>query len=258
MYADTTTWNFFKGCGHGCIYCWAAAQAKRQRPINDLGEPHLTKTGKPKGCWKCYKFVPHLQGEPAGDHNKKLTERHIPRTEIVFVAGNSDIAFIPQETMLEAIELIKERNTINTRSNREEQYFYLQSKAPHVLNKYLAHLPHNVRIVTTLETNRDKGYNEISLALIPSLRFRQFKELKWPQKIITIEPILDFDMEVFLGWISEINPVYVYLGYASPRTPKNILKKLPQPPLKNIKILHEKLTALGIPVRLKELRGLSV
>jgi len=38
------------------------------------------------------------------------------------------------------------------------------------------------------------------------------KELRWLLKFISIELILDFDLEIFTNWIKEIDPL-VYIGY---------------------------------------------
>jgi len=63
-----------------------------------------------------------------------------------------------------------------------------------------------VILVTTLETNRDAGYGEVSKAPVPSERYRQFLDLEYPRKVITAEPLLDFDAEVFADWMAKIKP----------------------------------------------------
>ena len=70
MYANTQTWNPFKGCRFDCTYCRPSfqLQAKRQMHI----------------CGKCYKYEPHC-------HEDRLGK--IPSASIIFVAGDADISF---------------------------------------------------------------------------------------------------------------------------------------------------------------------
>ena len=86
------------------------------------------------------------------------------------------------------------------------QPYYLQSKRPDCFAQFLDNLPENVIIVTTLETNRDEGYGRVSRAPRPSARYRQFKALEYPRKVITVEPMMDFDLEVFSQWLMTIRP----------------------------------------------------
>ena len=69
------------------------------------------------------------------------------------------------------------------------------------------------------------------------------------RKIVTLEPILDFDVKVLVSWIKEINPEVVYVGYDS--HPKN---NLPEPPKLKVESFISKLKELGIKVRIKEFR----
>ena len=39
------------------------------------------------------------------------------------------------------------------------------------------------------------------------------KNLNWQPKMVSVEPIINFDRDVFLEWISNINPQLVYVGY---------------------------------------------
>jgi hypothetical protein len=83
-----------------------------------------------------------------------------------------------------------------------------------------------------------------------SVRYQQFKELKWPQKVVTVEPVMDFDVEVFGQWIVELNPLYVWLGYNS--KPKEV--SLPEPSKDKVMRLRKFLNDSGVEVREKDLR----
>jgi hypothetical protein len=73
-----------------------------------------------------------------------------------------------------------------------ERTFLIQSKNPRIFNDY--RFPRNVLLGTTIETNRDNLYEEISKAPLPSQRYKAMLKLEHPRKIVTIKPILDFDV----------------------------------------------------------------
>jgi hypothetical protein len=168
MYADAKSWNPFKGCRFDCTYCGPSfqKQAKRQK----------------QNCSKCYDYVPHC-------HEDRLGK--IPSASIVFVAGNGDIAFCPPAFTRKII------NAVASHKSRTPKTFYFQSKRPAYFEQFLPLFPQNVILLTTLETNRDDGYKAISKAPPPTERYRQFKMLKYPRKVVTVEPVVDFDEDVF-------------------------------------------------------------
>jgi hypothetical protein len=225
MYAEAKTWNPFKGCRFDCTYCGPSfqQQSKRQKQL----------------CGKCYKYAPHC-------HEDRLTK--IPSASIVFVCGNGDISFCPPpftRRIMDAVAQHKSRNA--------QKAFYFQSKRPEYFEQFLSRLPKNVILVTTLETNRDAGYEAVSKAPPPTERYRQFKELEYPRKVVTIEPVMGFDEDVFPQWIIDLKPEYVWLGLNS--KPK---VKLPEPSPQKLRKLVKVLVRAGIEVRGKELRGLDL
>jgi len=62
------------------------------------------------------------------------------------------------------------------------------------------------------------------------------KDLDWDKKFISIEPILDFDLDIFVDWIKDIKPFMVYVGY------DNYNNKLPEPPLRKTEELIKTLS----------------
>jgi len=223
MYSETKTWNPFVGCLHQCIYCIPSFQ----RQLKRWGKKH---------CSKCYNYEPHL-------HPERLDR--IPSAKIIFVAGDGDITFCPSWFLMQIIKKIKEHN-----NKCLYKTYYFQTKNPRYLKPFIHLLPENAIILTTLETNRDDGYEKISRALPPSIRFRDFLELDYPRKVVTIEPVMDFDLEEFLDWIRQIKPEYVWIGFNS--RPEQV--KLPEPSMTKF---HEFITRLKrfTNVRGKELRG---
>lgn len=217
MYAETKTWNPFKGCEFDCSYCVPSfqAQAKRQR----------------KNCGQCYNYVPH-------EHPERLGK--IPSAPIVFVCGNGDISFCPIDYARKIVASIRQHD-------RPDKTFYLQSKRPAYFEPLLSELPDNVVLVTTLETNRNKGYEAISKAPRPFDRYQQFKRLDYSRKVVTVEPVLDFDVRVFASWMKVIEPEYVWLGYNS--RPRSV--DLPEPTREKLQAFVQAMREANIDVRFK-------
>lgn len=178
MYESTVTWNPFKGCYFDCVYCKKSfqLQAKRQK----------------HNCMDCYNYRPHM-------HPERL--KKIPKAELVFACGNGDINFATHMQKAMIFRAIQFKPT---------QTFLLQTKQPQCLSGW--RIPSNVIIGTTIETNRDTKH--ISKAPRTELRYCFLKELNC-RKAVTLEPILDFDLEVLKEWIWEINPEIVWVGYAN-------------------------------------------
>lgn len=224
MYEGAKTWNCFVGCAFDCVYCVPTFQAQAKRQLHN--------------CRKCYDYTPH-------EHPERLAK--IPGgSRIVFVCGSGDIALASHDYISQIIEAIKKRN-----AKFPKRTYYLQSKWPAMLGTHIDEMPDNVILVTTLETNRDEGYAEISSAPPPTDRYRQFLALDWPHKVITIEPVMDFDLDTFAAMIVSVRPECVWLGYNT--RPKQVT--LPEPHPLKLRDLVQELTLAGIPIRGKELRG---
>jgi hypothetical protein len=224
MYADVKTWNPFKGCLFDCLYCKPSfqLQAKRQK----------------QNCMDCYNYIPH-------EHPERLDR--IPGSATIFTCGNGDIAFCDPTYTRQIIEAVKVNN-----GRDPKKTYYFQSKRPAYFEQFLGELPANVILLTTLETNRDDGYGKVSKAPVPTERFRQFLALDYPRKVITIEPLMDFDAETFLSWVKAVAPEYVWIGFNS--RPKQV--RLPEPSRAKASEFLDMLRADGAKVRGKDLRGL--
>jgi len=179
-------------------------------------------------------------------HPERL--KRIPSAKIIFVCGDSDIRFAPLWYMEKIIKSIEEHN-----KKCPYKTYYFQSKDPKCFKPILHLLPKNAIILTTLETNKDEGYEKISKASKPSVRFKEFLELDYPRKVVTIEPIMDFELEIFIDWIYQIKPEYVWIGFNS--KPKKV--QLPEPSLSKTEQFIDRLKKFT-EVRGKELRGLKI
>lgn len=212
-------WNPFAGCKHNCTYCGSSFQAQLKRFAK-------------KNCQKCYEFKPH-------EHPVRLTQS-LPKTkfmQFIFTCASGDVAFCPTPYLQQIVDRI---------SNEPDKTFLLQSKNPKTFNQIV--FPDNVILGTTIETNRDALYKGIATAPLPSQRYKDFKSVKHPLKMVTIEPVIDFDLDVVLKWIKDITPSMIWLEYDSKRN------NLPEPELGKVKELYWELGKAGYVVVLKRIR----
>ena len=226
MYTGTKTWSPFKGCTFDCSYCKPSFQTQAKHQM------HL--------CDDCYRYVPHL-------HEERLAK--IPNAKTVFVCGNADICFCPPNFTRMIIGAIKARNL-----RHPETTYFFQSKRPSCFEPFLAELPPNAILLTTLETNRDAGYETVSKAPVPAARYQQLRALNYPRKVVTIEPVMDFDVDVFAGWIIDLRPEYVWFGLNS--RPQSVT--LPEPSVGKMRAFIGLLADAGIRIKGKALRGMDV
>jgi len=218
MYKESRkTTNPFVGCNFNCTYCGPSfrRQAKRRK----------------RDCIKCYKYEPHEHLE-----RLRITPPRTKDGEFIFLCDMGDIAFASMNFRMKLAYWC---------TKYPDRTFLVQSKNPYcfVLPKF----PENVILGTTLETNRDQLCLEISRAPPPSVRYEAILKLQHPRKLITVEPILDFDLEIFATMIINIKPWRVYIGYDS--HPKE--NKLQEPPLAKADALYNLLKEKGLDVRWK-------
>ncbi|MGA2309435.1 MAG: DUF5131 family protein [Candidatus Bathyarchaeia archaeon] len=209
MYRQSVeSWNPFVGCEHDCVYCESSFKRQMKR--------------RKKHCLDCYNFTPHF-------HPERLI-RSLPRTnknDFIFCCDMGDVAFCEPEWMEQILARIEQLH---------DRTFLIQSKNPSVFSDY--RFPENVLLGTTLETNRDDLYSGMSKAPLPSQRYKAMLNLRHPKKIVTMEPVIDFDVETMEKWVREIGPEVCYVGYDSKKN------YLPEPELAKVEVLMKKLSKI--------------
>ena len=228
----TETWNPIVGCSHNCVYCWARRQAQRQK----------------KNCPKCGWFTPHL-------HEERLNRKFKPNI-LVFVCDMADL-------FCEKVEEYQIKLVLDVIKRNPRTMFFLETKNPARMAFLASYIPKNVILSATIETNRtwdtyglieavgEWDYDDISNAPYPANRYYYMthSNLRGYQKHISIEPIIDFDLDILLKWILKIKPNFgVSVGY------DNYNCRLPEPPLAKTLQLIEQLEKHGIKVERKTLR----
>lgn len=109
--------------------------------------------------------------------------------------------------------------------------YLFQTKNPWLLFWYA--LPANSIVGTTAETNRPTS--QISKAPNPRARLNGLSEIKSETKMISIEPIMDFDLDKFICAIEYVAPKFVSIGADSKG------HGLPEPPAGKVKELIQEL-----------------
>jgi len=222
MYPETMTWNPLGGeCSHACEYCYredmmrfpAVKEKYTGKPYIALHEP-LRKTDK-----------------------------------VVFVCSMTDLfAEDVPNSMIKHI--LKKCRDIPSNT------YLFQSKNPGRVFEYIYRLPRKSIVGTTLESNRANLVNRSPNAPTALDRIHGMLLLKEENprllRMVSIEPIMDFDTGIFPNMLSRMDLAYVSIGADS----KN--KGLPEPSADKIERLISDLdqfTEVRIKSNLARLRN---
>ena len=173
-------WNPWVGCRHNCVYCKPSFQAQLKRWAKDK-------------CELCYRFEPH-------PHPERLGQK-LPKTrymQFIFACACGDIAFCLTDYLKKIVERMRMMS---------DRTFLIQSKNPATFRR--VKWPRNVILGVTIETNRDDLAAGVSRAPPPSKRFRDFLAVEHEPKMVTHEPIMEFDLDVLLEWDVKLNPTLI-------------------------------------------------
>ncbi len=169
------TINFIVGkCPHACKYCY----------VNDLP------------------FVGELYGG-LPRFNEKAFERNLGKNNFWFICSCNDICAVRKCMAFRILEHLN-KSPSNT--------YLIQSKDPAMFFFYDGMFPPNTILGTTVETNRNYT---LSNAPQPADRLLEFAHLQISQKtkkMVSIEPIMDFDLDAFVKMIKKVGPDYVSIG----------------------------------------------
>lgn len=111
--------------------------------------------------------------------------------------------------------------------------YLFQSKNPSRFKEFKGLFPSEFIVGTTIETNRTYS-NETYHAPYRRDRYEAMAKYTVP-KMVSIEPIIDFDNDILLDWMQEIKPEFVSIGADSG------YNHLPEPSPDKVKALIEAL-----------------
>lgn len=174
--------------------------------------------------------------------DEKELKTDLGENNFIFVGSSCDM-------FAENIDESWINKTLNHCDKFDNKYLF-QSKNPENFFYWMFSLPDNSTICTTLETNR--VYPGIMKnAPIPRKRVLTFQKIRIRfEKIITIEPIIDFDLKEFIQMIYNCGPKQVNIGADSGG------HNLPEPPKEKILELIQELEKFTIVKQKKNIKRL--
>jgi len=194
----------------------------------------------PHDCPYCYmKRYP----QPELHFDEKELKTDLGEGNFIFVGSSCDMFAddIPPEWIIATLMHCEKFNN---------EYLF-QTKNPEAYSGYGANIAaiEDFVLCTTIETNR--FYSDY-LGSAPSPRERSLAMQKIPynKKHVTIEPIMDFDLEFFFQFLMDCNPIQVNIGADSGSN------KLPEPDKDKILELIKQLEKFTIVHQKKNLRRL--
>jgi protein gp37 len=168
------TWNPVRGkCIHDCSYCSIKSISKRfDKPQEPI---HLVESE---------------------------LKTNLGEGKTIFVGSSCDLFAkdVPSEWISKVLRHCK---------NFDGNKYLFQTKDPSRFPDFTGEYPTNTFYGTTIETNRE---NDLANAPTRESRADWMRECRSKHKIVTIEPIMKFDLEKFVIMIRKINPEWVNIG----------------------------------------------
>jgi len=199
-------------CSHACIYCYVQAMAQR---------------------------FPAMKAKYSGP--VRLIEKEL---DVDYGSGKTIFIDHLNDLFAEDVSVADIHWVLGHTYDYPDNTYVFQTKNPENVLPFLDCLPPHCMIGTTIETNRI--YPDISTAPTPEDRYNAMRKLpKSIKTFVTIEPILNFDLEVLAGWMKLLRPSFVNIGADS----KN--HGLPEPTMEKVGELIVSLQQSGIEIREK-------
>jgi len=180
----------------------------------------------PHECSYCY--MRKFKQNPIRFDRKEL-KTGLGKDNFIFLGSSCDMFAdaIDNDWIIEALDYCK----------KFDNRYLLQTKNPKKLFEMRSFLPPNSVVGTTIETNRSY-YPEMGYTPPPFVRAKYIGLLGASGKttFVTMEPVMDFDMDFIVHLISICCPAWVNIGADSQG------HKLTEPPKKKVEKLIERLS----------------
>lgn len=154
-----------------------------------------------------------------------LSDLRLDENEMKTDLGKGNFIFVCSGTDMFAdnVQRIWIERVLSKCCDYDDNKYLFQTKNPYNVLEFAGEYPKNTIIGTTLETNRLTKL--ISKATSSEDRACGMAQIQFP-KMVTIEPIMDFDLKPFVEMIKLCNPKWVNIGADSNRGRKY---ELPEP-----------------------------
>lgn len=183
-----------------------------------------------------------------------LNEIRFDEKELKTDLGKSNFIFIGSSCDMWADSVNKDwiLRTLDHCKKYDKNTYLFQSKNPKRFLDFIKHFPNSVVLGTTIETNRRyKQMGNTPDFLDRAFELNKFKNLGI-ETMVTIEPIMDFDIDALVNAITLCNPSWINIGADSKGS------NLPEPDsLKIRKLINvlDKHFTLKLKKNLKRLMG---
>lgn len=181
----------------------------------------------------------------------RLNPVHLDEKELKTDLGVINFIFLGSSCDMWANDIPEEwiKKVLKHCSSYPHNRYLFQTKNPYRFLDFIDHIPDNTVLCITIESNR--VYPQMGYAPSPYNRLLAIMELKKFISIyITIEPIMDFDLNILVAWMEVVEPNQINIGADSGGN------NLPEPKVWKIKKLRTKLnkvTKVHIKKNLKRL-----
>jgi len=186
----------------------------------------------PHQCSYCY-----MKRFKVGDLRLEVKELEIDlgKNNYIFVGSSTDM-------FADGVPTLWISNVINKCCHYQENTYLFQSKNPIRFIGFLPQFPKQSILGTTIESDID--YADISFAPSVKERYEVMSHINF-RKMVSIEPIMNFDVDRFVLMIKIIQPEFVSIGADS------CTSNLPEPTPKKVHELISRLQEFTV-VKIKE------
>lgn len=178
-------------------------------------------------------------------HWPRMSAPRLDESEFRTIMGEGDFIFVGSSIDMFAAWISQHwvKRSLDYCRMFDKASFLFQSKNPGRFKGFI--FPKDSILCTTLETNLNPCKLILGNCPTPEQRMKDFIELNF-RKMITIEPVMDFDIDIFIQWVRMIDPIQVNIGADSGGN------NLPEPSPEKLKKFITALKAGGLNVYLKD------
>ncbi len=194
----------------------------------------------PHDCLYCYMKKWGTKMKPLRLVKAELRDK-FESGQFIFIGSSTDMWLAPDE-MIEAV--------MDKCLKYPDVKYLFQTKDPSRFRKWL-NVFYQMKAILACTIESDINYPLISNAPYQDKRYLAFCQIDYPHKMVSIEPVMDFNTERFLKWIDHIRPLFVSIGANT-----NSAVKLQEPSSEKLQGFIDKLSSITEIVQKKNLKRL--